>query len=177
MNADKASILNRLCAICLIAAWGLAAAARVERWGIYEIRLEGPRTGNPFTGVRLSAHFRYRHRTVEADGFYDGGGVYRIRFMPDETGERAYATSSNVPALDGKTGSFTCTSPSAGNHGPVRVRYLTHFAYEDGTPYVPIGTTCYACVHQGDRLEEQTLDTLRASPFNKIRMCVFPKSY
>ncbi len=52
--------------------------------------------------------------------------------------------------------------PSAGNHGPVRVRYATHFGYEDGTPYVPIGTTGYAWTHQGDRLEEQTLATLRA---------------
>lgn len=30
---------------------------------------------------------------------------------------------------------------------------------------------------QGDELEEQTLATLRDAPFNKIRMCVFPKRY
>jgi hypothetical protein len=59
----------------------------------------------------------------------------------------------------------------------VRVRYTTHFGYEDGTPYVPIGTTAYAWTHQGDRLEEQTLATLRSAAFNKMRMCVFPKSY
>ena len=59
----------------------------------------------------------------------------------------------------------------------MRVRYTTHFGYEDGTPYVPIGTTCYAWTHQGDALEEQTLATLRTAPFNKMRMCVFPKSY
>jgi hypothetical protein len=57
------------------------------------------------------------------------------------------------------------------------VSHTTHFAYEDGKPYVPIGTTCYAWTHQGDQLEEQTLATLRAAPFNKMRMCVFPKSY
>jgi hypothetical protein len=32
-------------------------------------------------------------------------------------------------------------------------------------------------VQQGDELQQQTLQTLRAGPFNKIRMCVFPKSY
>jgi hypothetical protein len=35
----------------------------------------------------------------------------------------------------------------------------------------------YAWNHQGDALEEQTLATLKDSPFNKIRMCVFPKHY
>ena len=59
----------------------------------------------------------------------------------------------------------------------MRVANTFHFAYEDGTPYLPIGTTSYAWTHQGDALEKQTLDTLAAGPFNKMRMCVFPKSY
>jgi hypothetical protein len=52
-----------------------------------------------------------------------------------------------------------------------------HFAYADGTPFFQVGTTCYAWVHQGDDLEGETLNTLCRSPFNKIRMCVFPKDY
>ncbi len=156
---------------------GASAAETVERWGVFEITLQGPSAGNPFADVRLAAQFRYRNRTVDVDGFYDGGGTYRIRFMPDEIGGWTYTTSSNVAALDGKTGALTAVAPSPGNHGPVRVRYTSHFGYEDGTPYVPIGTTCYAWTHQGDKLEEQTLATLRTAPFNKIRMCVFPKSY
>ncbi len=156
---------------------GLFPAGAVERWGVFEVALHGPSSGNPYLDVRISARFRFRNRTVDADGFYDGEGVYRIRFMPDEIGEWTYSTLSNVAALNGKSGAFTATAPSAGNHGPVRVRYTTHFAYEDGAPYVPIGTTAYAWAHQGDRLEEQTLATLRAAPFNKLRMCIFPKSY
>jgi hypothetical protein len=155
----------------------LTAADNVERWGVFEVALNGPAAGNPFVDVRLGAHFRYRNRVVEVDGFYDGAGVYRIRFMPDEIGEWTYTTSSNAAALDGQSGRFTAVAPSGGNHGPVRVRYTSHFGYEDGAPYVPMGTTCYAWTHQGDQLEEQTLATLRTGPFNKIRMCVFPKSY
>ena len=49
--------------------------------------------------------------------------------------------------------------------------------YADGTPYHQFGTTCYAWTHQPGELQEQTLKTLAASPFNKIRFCVFPKSY
>ena len=137
-------------------------ARRGRTWGIYEIRLSGPQAGNPYTDVRLSGHFRYRNRIVDADGFYDGDGAYLIRFMPDEpasgpTRRRAYRRARREERrLHGH-----CSS--AGNHGPVRVRYTTHFGYEDGTPYVPIGTTCYAWTHQGDVLEEQTLATLRSS--------------
>jgi hypothetical protein len=167
----------RLALAGLSLALAAAQAASVERWGMYEISLQGPSGGNPFTNVQLSARFAYQHRSVDVTGFYDGDGQYRIRFMPDEVGSWTYLTKSNRTELDGKTGSFTVQAPSAGNHGPVRVRYVSHFAYEDGTPYVPVGTTCYAWIHQGDRLEEQTLETLRSGPFNKIRMCVFPKHY
>lgn len=154
---------------------GLAPA--VERWGVFELALAGPSSGNPYLDVRVGAQFRYRNRAVDVDGFYDGDGNYRVRFMPDEIGEWRYTTTSNMPELAGKTGMFQATAPAAGNHGPVRVRHTTHFGYEDGTPYVPIGTTAYAWAHQGDQLEEQTLETLRSAPFNKMRMCVFPKNY
>ncbi len=86
-------------------------------------------------------------------------------------------TKSNRRELDGKSGKFTCVPNPRSNHGPVRVRDTYRFGYEDGTPYYPFGTTSYAWDHQGDKLEEQTPQTLRASPFKKMRMCVFPKSY
>ena len=150
---------------------------RSSRGGIYEVIVKGPRAGNPFVAVELSAHFTHKDQTVTVAGFYDGEGVYRIRFMPPRQGPWRYDTRSNRPELDGQTGSFVVTEPAAGNHGPVRVRNTHHFAYADGTPYFPIGTTCYAWTHQGDRLEGQTLATLKRSPFNKLRMCVFPKHY
>ncbi len=154
-----------------------AGVNMVERWDIFELSLSGPKDGNPFLDVKLSARFRQDDRVVEPDGFYDGDGVYRIRFMPDQPGAWTYETESNVKELAGASGEFTCIEPSSGNHGPVRVRNTYHFAYADGTPYFQIGTTCYAWVHQGDEMEEQTLATLRSAPFNKLRMCVFPKRY
>jgi len=149
----------------------------VERWGTYELTLEGPADGNPFVEVVFGARFGLGHRTVDVDGFYDGDGLYRVRFMPDTVGEWSFETRSNRSCLSGITGEFRCVCPSERNHGPVRVRDTQHFVYEDGFRYIPVGTTCYAWTHQGDSLEEQTLATLKASPFNKIRMCVFPKDY
>ena len=104
-------------------------------------------------------------------------GAYKLRCMPTREGEWTYITSSNRAELDGLRGGFTCVEPSAGNHGPVRVSNRHHFEYADGVPYYPFGTTCYAWAHQGEELEAQTLKTLAEKPFNKLRMCVFPKHY
>ena len=149
----------------------------IERWGIYEVTLNGPDTGNPFTEVELTAEFSQNDRTFEPHGFYDGNGVYKIRFMPDEVGEWTYTTKSNSAELDGQMGQFTCVEPSDANRGPVRVYKDFYLQYADGTPYHQFGTTCYAWAHQGDAMEEQTLQTLAESPFNKMRMCIFPKDY
>src|SRR5947207_14104526 len=97
--------------------------------------------------------------------------------MPDVQGAWRNETRSDRRELDRKTGTFNCVPPSKNNHGPVRVANTSHFAYADGQPYKPIGTTCYAWTHQDESLQEQTLATLKTSPFNKLRMCVFPKHY
>ncbi|GGG08339.1 DUF5605 domain-containing protein [Paenibacillus abyssi] len=148
-----------------------------ERWGRFEFRAKGPSGGNPFTDVQFSARFRDRHRVVEVDGFYDGAGEYGVRFMPDTLGHWSFETVSNVPELTGLKGTLEVVAPAPGNRGPVRVDQVYHFAYEDGTPFYPVGTTCYVWNHQGAEREEQTLQSLSQSPFNIIRMCVFPKHY
>ena len=152
-------------------------ARQVQQWDIFELVLEGPDIVNPFTEIYLKGRFTCNGRIIEQEGFYDGNGTYNIRIMPDIQGNWAYRIFSSSAQMDGITGSFTCIKPSGMNHGPVRVRDTYHFVYEDGTAFYPFGTTCYAWTHQGNELEEQTLTTLSASPFNKIRMCVFPKHY
>ena len=97
--------------------------------------------------------------------------------MPDIEGEWRYRTKSNIPVLDDIQGNFTCTPARDGNHGPVVVSNTYHFSYADGTPYFSFGTTCYAWIHQPVEMQIQTLKTLTSSPFNKLRMCVFPKDY
>jgi hypothetical protein len=148
-----------------------------EQWGVAEIVLHGPADGNPFADVTLTARVNHGTRSFEVTGFYDGDGVYRLRLMPDAPGTWNYTSRSNRAELDGKTGRFDVAPAQAGNHGPVRVRNTYHFAYDDGTPYFPVGTTCYAWTHQTEALEAQTLETLKHAPFNKLRMCIFPKFY
>ena len=149
----------------------------VERWERFEVALAGPQTGNPFADVSLSAEFSNGAEKIKVDGFYDGNGQYKVRFMPKKTGEWKYKTFSNNKLLNGKTGAFSCIEPGKDNHGPVQVADTYHFKYADGKQYYPFGTTLYAWTHQPGGLEEITLKTLANAPFNKVRMCVFPKYY
>jgi hypothetical protein len=164
-------------AILLPACCWAAERAQVERWDVFEVGLKGPVEGNPFVDVDLSAEFTDGQSTVRVSGFYDGEGGYILRFMPEGLGTYRYRTKSNVKELDGRQGEFECVRPSTGNHGPVRVRDTYHFAYADGTLYYQFGTTCYAWIHQTEELQQQTLKTLAKAPFNKLRMCIFPKNY
>ncbi|MCB0138002.1 MAG: DUF5060 domain-containing protein, partial [Caldilineaceae bacterium] len=61
----------------------MTANQTVGQWGIFEVTLRGSAAGNPFQEVRFSATFAHKHRTIAVDGFYDGDGLYRVRFMPD----------------------------------------------------------------------------------------------
>lgn len=70
----------------------------MKLWGMFELELEGPREGNPFVDVTVSATFAHGGRHVTVEGFYDGNGTYRVRFMPDEIGEWRYETASPVSA-------------------------------------------------------------------------------
>jgi hypothetical protein len=149
-----------------------------EQWGITELTISGPSHGNPFVDVELSAEFTSEAaRHISVGGFYDGDGTYRIRFQAPSAGTWTYVTTSTARSLDGLRGTFQVRPPGSRNHGPVGVTDRFHFAYRDGTRFLPIGTTAYAWTHQPAALEERTLATLADSPFRKLRMCVFPKSY
>ncbi|MDD9269178.1 DUF5060 domain-containing protein [Paenibacillus sp. GCM10023248] len=149
----------------------------VERWGMFELTLDVPSQGNPFTDVRLSALFKKGLTEGYAEGFYDGSGKYRIRYMPDEEGVWTFETSSHIGEMDGLKGEFACTPAAPDRHGPVRVKDAARFHYADGTRFIPFGTTCEAWHLQSSEMQEQTLRTLSSAPFNKVRMFVLPKPH
>lgn len=148
----------------------------VEKWSVFEFEVEGKKDKNPFTDYFIKGVFKSKNETHTIEGFYDGNGMYKVRFMPSFEGVYQFFIKGNC--VD-KTyeGEFEVTQPSKTNHGPVRVANTFHFAYEDGTPYYSLGTTCYVWNLQSDNLIYKTLETLRKSAFNKIRFCIFPKHY
>lgn len=146
----------------------------IEQWGLFELALHATVSGNPFQDVALTAVFTNGHRNVEVRGFYDGDDTFRIRFMPDMQGHWSYRTHSETAALSDHTGSFTCTAPTAANHGPVTTAHRFHFEYADGTPYYPFGTTTYAYLFTSEANASHSLEGMKAY-FNKTRCCVLPK--
>ena len=113
---------------------------------------------------------------MSVNGFYDGDGVYKVRFMPSYEGRYSFRISGSFSEKVFE-GEFEAVKPGHGNHGPVDVVNTYHFGYADGTPYYSIGTTCYAWANQSRALREKTIETLRGTAFNKMRFCVFPKHY
>ena len=148
---------------------------QIEQWGLFEAEARGPSSGNPFVDVVFGARFAQGHRTVDAAGFYDGNGVYKVRFSPDMVGRWSYETTSSVTDLAGLTGTFDCVAAQPGNRGPVGTAHRFHFQYADGTPYFPFGTTCYSYGFIGPPLDQETLENLKTAGFNKVRMCLLPK--
>lgn len=149
----------------------------VEQWGIFELKFEGPSDGNPYMENDLSAVFFLKGKQIVVPGFYDGDGIYRIRFSPNDQGMWGYRTESNVTQFSNRKGKFRCVPPTGKNHGPVKIANTYYLQYADGTPFYSVGTTAYQWTSVKQSIQEKTLQTLANSPFNKIRMCVFPKSF
>jgi len=161
----------------LLAAHSLNAAGGVEQWGLFELSLSGPSSGNPYTDVQWSATFTQGAQSIKVAGFWDSGSTYKLRFSPPSIGTWNYQTSSSTADLNGKNGSIQVSAATGDNHGPVQVYDTFYLRYADGARYHQFGTTCYSWVNQPDSLQELTLKTLATAPFNKIRMTIFPKDY
>lgn len=132
----------------------------VEKWGVFEFYSEGTTAGNPFLERGITALFESDSERKTVNGFYDGNGIYKVRFMPSFEEEYHFTVCGNFS--DRKyEGTFSVTPPSENNHGCVKVHNKYHFQYSDGTPYYPVGTTCYVWNLQSDDLIAQTLETLR----------------
>jgi hypothetical protein len=137
-----------------------------------EFTFQGPAPVAGWTQVDVRATFTSGDARVDVRGFYAGDGAYKVRFLPRTVGEWRYEVSGVVSG----SGRFTVEPHEEGQHGLVVADGL-HFRFEDDAKYLPFGTTVYALAHQDDSLTEQTFTSLAASPFNKVRMCLFPKHY
>ena len=59
---------------------------QVKKWDVFEYVCHGSEDGNPFVDYWIKGHFVHAKEAVETDGFYDGNGTYRVRFMPSFEG-------------------------------------------------------------------------------------------
>ena len=143
----------------------------MKQYEMFELVFPGEALTDRWAQIDLTAVFACGDTVKTVKGFYNGDGRYIVRFLPEIAGEWHWKVSGAVNA----EGTEICEAAN-GAHGLVKA-VETHFEYEDGALFIPFGTTVYALAHQDDALVEQTLSSLKAAPFNKVRMCVFPKHY
>ena len=143
----------------------------MRQYETFELTFQGDTLSENWAQIDLTAEFTCWDITKTVRGFYDGEGRYIVRFLPEQAGTWHWKVTGCVEA----EGEEVCEK-AQGQHGPVHA-VETHFEYADGKLFIPFGTTVYALASQEDALVEQTLESLKATPFNKVRMCVFPKDY
>ncbi len=145
----------------------------VHLWDIYELVIQNC----TISAENITAKFYCDGEEKTVHAFYDGEATRKLRFMPAFQGEYHFEISGLPELTKGMKGHFHVLAPLENNHGPVHPVGKFHFAHEDGTPYYPVGTTCYAWIHQPEKVRKQTIETLSKGFFNKIRFCIFPKHY
>ena len=151
-----------------------APLVSVPRWEMHEFKLQGRcHVENPFRDAALVGEFTSPSgKQLVTEGFCDGDDTWRLRFTPDEEGEWRYLLRGEGVELH-QHGRLRCIAPRA--HGFIRVRpdnpYA--FAYADGTPFFPMGDTCYG-LHDDSpitpELRREYLETRRRQRFNFVRM-------
>lgn len=161
---------------CQVSAYS-GESEKVEQWGVFELSQHETEAATPYLDVSFSAEFKCGSHGIIVPGFYDGNGIYTIRFSPNRQGNWSYTTLSNRTGLSGRSGSFECVNPTGNNHGPLRIVNTYYLEYADGTPFYAVGTTAYQWTSVKQSIQDKTVQTLAHAPFNKIRMCVFPKTY
>ncbi len=148
----------------------------VPRWEMHEFVLSGRcHVDNPFFDAALIGEFiAPSGKQVTLEGFYDGSNTWRLRFTPEEEGEWRYRLrGEGVEAF--QEGWFRCGAPH--NHGFIRIHSENPyaFAYADGTPFFPMGDTCYGLYTDSSitpELRSKYLKTRRIQHFNFVRMFI-----
>lgn len=123
-----------------------SAESEVEQYHICEIGLRSGTTHeNPFD-VNLSASITGpEDKELHVPGFYDGDGIWKIRFSPDLPGVWTWSTRSDDPELNGQTGEVQCipnTHPQIHGRLISDPKHPYHFIYQDGTRYFLMGYEC-----------------------------------
>jgi hypothetical protein len=125
----------------------------IPKWRCWETVFDTARVySNPLQEVSLQVTLESPGgRRYRADGFWDGGSIWRVRFCPDELGAWRFVTICSDPTntgLHGQQGTFFCTvvrqQTRFDRHGPVRVsKNRRHLVHADGAPFLWLADTAW----------------------------------
>ena len=133
-----------------------AIADEIHVWQMQEITLKTTDTyNNPYSDVTCWIELKGPNFSKRIYGFWDGGNVYRVRFVADAPGKWQWTSGSNQPndiGLNNITGELTVIDwtqsekqQNPNRHGFVRATDNGHaLQYTDGTPFFLDGDTWLA---------------------------------
>lgn len=141
--------------------------------------MTGPHVRNPFTDATLAGTFETAsgNRRWRVDGFSDSedGSVYRIRFMPPESGDYKYEVNYQQ-GWSRKTFAGKFHAKSGGRRGLIRVDSHNpwHFVWEGtGEHYFFNGTTAYWLIGwKDDRVIQAAIERLHRLKINRLRVTI-----
>lgn len=123
---------------------------KVQAWTASEIILISEKQiEDPFNDITLDAVFTSGETKLVVPAFWDGGNVWRVRFMLPREGSWNFTTVSSDPSdtsMHGISGKIDCV-PYTGNleiyrHGFLKTeKDVRYFMYNDGTPFFYLGDT------------------------------------
>lgn len=153
-----------------------AETVQVSRWEMHEFSLRGRSPGdNPFRDAALNGEFTSpTEKVLAVSGFYDGDDTWRLRFTPNEEGEWSYQLRGQEVELS-QSGKLHCTPPRGNGFIRIHPGNPYAFAYDNGSPFFPMGDTCYGLYDDSPitpELRTQYLRTRRSQRFNFVRMSV-----
>ena len=121
MNLSKLQHLLWLPLLLVLAHPATSATNPVPKWDRFEIAIVNTNAyADPYRAVTLNVTYtKPDASTVNFWGFYDGGNIWRIRFMPDQIGTWSYAASFS-DGSPGETNSFECVDGNLIVAGPER---------------------------------------------------------
>jgi hypothetical protein len=159
----------------------LPAAVAVEVYHPHDFEFRAAVTRNPFD-VALAGEFRGPGGArMRVPGFYDGKGVWKIRFSPPAAGNWSLRTVSPVAALDGQSAEITATPNRNPNvHGVLQAdpEHPYHFRFQDGTRFFLMGYEAdwlwgADMLDPSRKLMRRLIDQIAARGFNHVLVNVY----
>ncbi|HWC00601.1 MAG TPA: DUF4038 domain-containing protein [Bryobacteraceae bacterium] len=153
-----------------------SATVQTRSREMYEFALRGrSHVDNPYRDAALVGEFvSPTGKMISAEGFHCGDDSWKLRFVPEEEGEYRYVLRGEGASLFAQ-GRLIAVPPRERGFISIHPKNPYAFAYEDGSPFFPMGDTCYG-LHDDStvtpELRSKYLEQRRSQRFNFVRMSI-----
>jgi hypothetical protein len=131
-----------------VSADNFTTGSTAKVFGTHEIVMKGPKDLTDPFAAKVDVIFSQGGKSSKSYGFYDGDGVWKVRFFVPRAGTWTWETNSqDEPRLDNLTGSFTATSSSLPGKLRVRANKTSIIENSRGEWFTFLGDTGYYLFH------------------------------